>query len=323
MIKGEVFSSLKESTSMKRPSFQFYPGDYRANTKLRRCSWAAKGVWFDIICLFHDSDEYGILRWSTEEIALAIGCSIELILELVNKGVLKGSDNKKEKVSFSTSLSQKNSPPISVKLISDQDTPLWYSSRMVRDEYIRGKRASNGFKSENNPNVPRKKGIEKDTFSPSTQDTFSPSPSYSIFNIPLKEKKEEKVKKEKRKESSFDLTNLELPDWLPDETWKTWVDHRKSIKKPLTLHASKLGISKLERYKQQGFDPIDILETSIANGYQGFFNTTGNKSNQIHNFKESKYEQRRKTVEALFTPISDPGTQGNTYDGIFSPTTED
>src|SRR5260364_174577 len=52
---------------MKRPSFQFYPADWQANSNLRRCTHAEKGVWISVMCLMHDSEEYGILRWTLKE----------------------------------------------------------------------------------------------------------------------------------------------------------------------------------------------------------------------------------------------------------------
>ena len=64
---------------MKRPSFQFYVADWRLDQKLRRCSPAARGVWIDILCLLHDSDEqYGVLRWPLL-ITLAILAPLSLI----------------------------------------------------------------------------------------------------------------------------------------------------------------------------------------------------------------------------------------------------
>ena len=57
---------------MKRPSFQFYVSDWQSNNKLRRCSHAEKGIWLDVMCLMHDSEEYGILRWPLKEVAQAV-----------------------------------------------------------------------------------------------------------------------------------------------------------------------------------------------------------------------------------------------------------
>ena len=77
---------------MKRPAFQFYPDDWTGNAKLKRCDHAAKGVWIDVLCLMHDSEEYGVLRWSLREIAQAIGCRVTLLRDLAEKKVLKGAD---------------------------------------------------------------------------------------------------------------------------------------------------------------------------------------------------------------------------------------
>ena len=57
---------------MKRPSFQFYPGDWQANVKLRRCSLAARGAWIEVLCLLHGSDPYGTIDWPLADIAHAL-----------------------------------------------------------------------------------------------------------------------------------------------------------------------------------------------------------------------------------------------------------
>ena len=67
---------------MRRPSFQFYPGDWQANSNLRRCTHAEKGVWGDVMCLLHDQEIYGVLRWSLKEIAQAVGCSVSVLKAL-------------------------------------------------------------------------------------------------------------------------------------------------------------------------------------------------------------------------------------------------
>jgi hypothetical protein len=38
----------------KRPSFQFYPADWSANPNLKRCTFAEKGIWLEVMCLLHD-----------------------------------------------------------------------------------------------------------------------------------------------------------------------------------------------------------------------------------------------------------------------------
>lgn len=122
---------------VKRPSFQFYPADWRNNAKLRRCSWEARGVWIELLGLLHDSDDYGILRWPLKEIAQALGAPLKALKELVDKGVLYGAEKGacEPMVYVPVSARQKGAP---VELVPAQEGPIWYSPRMVRDEYKRG-----------------------------------------------------------------------------------------------------------------------------------------------------------------------------------------
>jgi hypothetical protein len=122
---------------MKRPSFQFYPADWRNNAKLRRCSEAARGVWMDILCVLHDSDEYGIVRWPLDELARVAGSPPKLVNELILKEVLKGADKGKrcDPLIFTPRHSRKVGDPVT--LIPSQMGPIWYSSRFVVDEYKR------------------------------------------------------------------------------------------------------------------------------------------------------------------------------------------
>lgn len=122
----------------KRPAFQFYPGDWRKNAKLRRCSPAARGVWMDVLCLFHDAEEYGLLRWPLKDIANAAGASSAHVRELVDKGVLKGADRDAPAYVYRPKHAGKLGEPAT--LVIHDGGPVWYSSRMVRDEWVRQKR---------------------------------------------------------------------------------------------------------------------------------------------------------------------------------------
>jgi len=125
---------------MKRPSFQFYPGDWRANAKLRRCTHAERGIWLEVLCLMHDAEEYGVLRWPLAEIAAAVGCRPADLRALQRKGVLKGADVGETVEAFVFVPRHANRDGTPETLIDRQPGPLWYSSRMVRDEHVRAKR---------------------------------------------------------------------------------------------------------------------------------------------------------------------------------------
>lgn len=136
---------------MNRPSFQFYPADWRGNAKLRRCSDAARGVWIDLLCVLHDSDEYGVCRWPLEDLARAASAPLPLVMELVTKDVLKGSDDQPVKFEHTTRHSGQDGDTFT--LVKSDSGPCWYSSRLVRDEWLRGRRGMGSrFDSENQPN---------------------------------------------------------------------------------------------------------------------------------------------------------------------------
>jgi len=122
---------------MKRPSFQFYVGDWQSNSNLRRCTHEEKGIWIDVMCLLHDQEEYGVVRWTLKEIAQAVGCKVAQLRAIVAKGVMKGADIDEQVEPFGFRPRHAGSEGAEVILVANQPGPLWYSSRMVRDEYIK------------------------------------------------------------------------------------------------------------------------------------------------------------------------------------------
>ena len=165
---------------MKRPSFQFYPADWQANSNLRRCTHEEKGIWIDVMCLLHDQEEYGIVRWSLKEIAQAIGCTTQKVRGLVSKGVLKGADVGEDcqpQIYIPRSGRREGAP---VTLIPQQAGPIWFSSRMVEDEYKRVLRGEHGASPKPTPNPSPKppigEGIDE-----APKPTPNPSPDPSPF----------------------------------------------------------------------------------------------------------------------------------------------
>lgn len=153
--KGETpgRSLFSKATAVKRPAFQFYTKDWQTNPKLRRCSPAARGVWMDVICLLHQSDEYGVLRWPLKDIASACGASMAHLRELVEKSVIKGGDSGCPPYIHTPKHAGKTGDP--VVLLEATREPCWYSSRLLRDEWVRGRRGSNTrFGEDNQPTRP-------------------------------------------------------------------------------------------------------------------------------------------------------------------------
>jgi hypothetical protein len=164
-----------------RPSFQFYPADWLGNANLMRCTHEQKGIWINVMCLMHDSPtEYGVIRWPLKEIGQAVNCKVSSLADLVKKGVLKGADPGEmcEAFVFTPRHGRKDGDP--VVLIQPQPGPLWYSSRMVKDEYIRSVRGeSTRFKEGGDDGIG---DAPKPTPKPPFGDGSSSSSSSSSFN---------------------------------------------------------------------------------------------------------------------------------------------
>ena len=61
------------------------------------------------------------------------------------------------------------------------------------------------------------------------------------------------------------------PDWIPLDSWKRWIQHRKEIKHVVTVSQAEAQFRVLEKFRARGMLPEDVIEQSIANGWQGLF----------------------------------------------------
>ncbi|HEE0498876.1 TPA: replication protein [Klebsiella pneumoniae] len=77
---------------------------------------------------------------------------------------------------------------------------------------------------------------------------------------------------------SFDASAVQLPDWLSAEIWSSWVAYRRDLKKPIKSQQTVTqAINLLDRCRQNGYSPDEIINQSIANGWQGLFEPKGAK----------------------------------------------
>lgn len=114
---------------MKRPSFQFYPGDWLNDAPLRMVSIGARGLWIDMLCIMHQGSDYGHLKVNGKVILPA------------NLARMTGT-TLRECEGFLEELK-------SAGVYSEIDGGCIYSRRMVRDEKTREARAAGGFKGGN------------------------------------------------------------------------------------------------------------------------------------------------------------------------------
>jgi len=109
---------------MKRPAFQFYPGDWLRDTALRSVSVGARGAWIDMLCMMHDGTPYGYLK-----------VNLKVILPVNLARILGATLDEVE--GWLAELAQAGVYSI------DPDGCI-YSRRMVRDEEFRESRAKCG-----------------------------------------------------------------------------------------------------------------------------------------------------------------------------------
>lgn len=109
---------------MKRPAFQFYPGDWQRDAALRACSVGARGMWIEMMCVMHQADPYGYLVLNSNPI------------EAAQLARMVGS-SEKEAARWMAELQSSG-------VFSVDDSRRIFSRRMVRDEELREKRGAGG-----------------------------------------------------------------------------------------------------------------------------------------------------------------------------------
>ncbi|WP_175783103.1 hypothetical protein [Burkholderia anthina] len=244
---------------MTRPSFQFYPGDWQANSNLRRCTHAEKGAWIDVMCLLHDSEEYGVLRWPLKEIAQAIGAPLATLRAIVSKGVLKGADNGQSCAAciYVPRSGRRDGEPVT--LVAEQEGPIWYSSRMVKDEHVRSVRGeSSRFQSEDD-DAP--KGAPKPSLGDSTK--ASPKPPLGDGSS----SSSSSSNKQKQRASRFDAQAHLESFGVPPEIVKDWLAVRKTKRMAPTVTA--FDDAKAEADKA-GISMAEAVRTCVIRGWGGF-----------------------------------------------------
>ena len=152
---------------MKRPAFQFYPSDWRKDPALSTCSLAARGLWIELMCVAHESEEYGVLSingkpMTVQQIARTVGEAPAIVSKLLDEIEQSG-------------------------VFSRNDAGCIYSRRMVKDERLRNTRADAG-RLGGNPVLLKQKDKQevkqtgKQIPTPSSSSSSSSKPSETIVS---------------------------------------------------------------------------------------------------------------------------------------------
>lgn len=109
----------------------------------------------------------------------------------------------------------------------------------------------------------------------------------SKANVSEADKEEDKDKKENKKKNKSYSDDPEL-----NQAILAFVEYRKSVKKPMTDHAVKLLLSKLNGMTTYIPEQIEILNQSIVNGWQGIFPLKDNQP-----VRQGGYQKQTKAEE--------------------------
>lgn len=64
-----------DETMNKRPSFQFYPADWRKDPQLQMCSMSTQGIWINLLCIMWEAEIEGEITGKEQELIRLVGCT--------------------------------------------------------------------------------------------------------------------------------------------------------------------------------------------------------------------------------------------------------
>ena len=262
----------------KLPAFQFYPADWRKDPGVQSLSFHDRGVWFEMLCLMHESEQRGKLLLN------GVAMPEEALARLL------GLDKQILTKTLTTLLSYGVSSLC-------PETGAIMCRRMVRDENLRIIRTNSG-KLGGNPVLlnqnPNQKPPPQDNQILTTGVKQNPTPSSSASST--KQKKREDIKNISSPKEKFS----EIPPWLTKTDWDDFVKHRRALKAPMTVNAWARSLGALSRLRDAGHDPAAVINQSIVNGWKGLFplrNQAGGTNGQRKESSAERYS--RVSAEAL------------------------
>ena len=240
---------------MKRPSFQFYPGDWMTDVALRSCSIQARGLWIDMICLMHQGNPYGYLKVNhkvihesnlSRMVGLTVDEVIGCIQELTDAGVCQTDDD-----------------------------GCYFSKRMIRDENLRAVRAEGGKKG-GNPALKEKQNPEarltlEDKQNPTPSSSSSSSSSISnSSNEELEAITESPLPESKKSASETLAISPEQMIEIPLDLARKFLEYRKKALKVSKVFTKDAWTRLLREANSAGVNPSFAVQYAIESEWQSF-----------------------------------------------------
>jgi hypothetical protein len=195
-------------------------------------SYHDRGVWWEILCLMHESERRGILILNGQAM------SEDALARLLGL----------DKQNLTTTLTSLLTSGVASR---EQETGAIFSRRMVRDEKLRnirseaGKQGGNPILVKQNPTTPVKQNPTPSSSSSSSSSEQKSEPSKPVRWLP--------------------------PDWIDKDAWAGFEEMRKKIRAPLTDRARNGIVKELEKLCPAGDNGAAILDQSTEHSWRGIF----------------------------------------------------
>lgn len=140
----------------------------------------------------------------------------------------------------------------------------WHNARLTQERiYVDQKSQSN-----------REKARKRWDKQPIENKQSESSRSISRSNAPHPHKREREDKSSlspRERTSRSPVKNVDLPEWLPLDEWHRWLRYRKQVNRPVTLEGAPGQIATLTKLREEGHDPIAVINQSIDRSWIGLF----------------------------------------------------
>ena len=110
-----------------------------------------------------------------------------------------------------------------------------------------------------------------------------------------------KEKGNKKPSVKSEILSMDIPRSLSFDMWVNWVENRAENKKPMTVRSAKMQVKRLEAWQAKGHNLDEIIQTSIANNYQGLFEPN-KPANRAVSFSERRTQNN---IEVLSSFIAE------------------
>lgn len=218
---------------MKMPAMQFYPADWRKDPGVQALGYFDRGVWFEMLCLMHESSERGVLLLNgkpmpSDALANVLGLDNQILGESLTKITAYG-----------------------VARVRQEDGAI-YSKRMVEDERICQIRREAGKKG-GNPVLLNQSSTTGD------KQITTPSSSSSTTSSTTKSK----AIRAPRFDAQAHLVSMGVDPKVSED----WLTLRKGKKLAPTETAF---LQVLKESEKAGMSMNDVLLTCCNRGWGGF-----------------------------------------------------